>query len=571
MSRVRTYESTVFGPTCDALDTLLTGFQLRNSVSDRLVFPNMGAYTAKTLYRGMKQYKNGYEKSFRSIPPDILMVLSVEESRSPEYKSLVCRLPKRVRGDLWMMAHIVWDWIACLIATNITHPIGRSSQRSRINRYFTFRVNNLRISWILAIGFHKIGEKRERDMSHVFDFESFMYRVKNQRSQRQASRLTSVLRGAKGSMLMLLWVKYSNVSTLQEVVGPPAMPTIRQGGTTTKAQLLFEAASNGNLWRLKNLAAELDVEKRIAATVASIKNSKGESTLHLGAAEGNGDICNWGFVMAAVDWPEELNQFKPGDEEAKNVVIDFFGLAGRLSQLFNPNIPKSISKRILHSAFGVKREACLSCFFTKVRIMTLRRIVVPEVPSPDEVEVYLVLQDCLRLRENYVFREEVAPWDKEVITDPSTPKPGPNSFSYSSEAKTNYNYYNVKHSIQNSSPDSGQNILKSDPRVGDESGQTILVAQGPQKELAFKDIYDVSDAIKYALKAEEFIRSSPSTTASATSTLVASSSKPPPTKVGPVTCYECKEIGHVRSECPKRKRVGLTQDEENFTPSERSH
>ncbi|KAF9621424.1 hypothetical protein IFM89_021463 [Coptis chinensis] len=38
-----------------------------------------------------------------------LKVLSVEESRSPEYKSLVCRLPKRVRGDLWMMAHAVWD------------------------------------------------------------------------------------------------------------------------------------------------------------------------------------------------------------------------------------------------------------------------------------------------------------------------------------------------------------------------------------------------------------------------------------------------------------------------------
>ncbi|KAF9594373.1 hypothetical protein IFM89_030502 [Coptis chinensis] len=28
---LRTYESTVFGPTCDALDRLLTGFQLRNS------------------------------------------------------------------------------------------------------------------------------------------------------------------------------------------------------------------------------------------------------------------------------------------------------------------------------------------------------------------------------------------------------------------------------------------------------------------------------------------------------------------------------------------------------------
>ncbi|KAF9589212.1 hypothetical protein IFM89_020527 [Coptis chinensis] len=68
--------------------------------------------------------------------------------------------------------------------------------------------------------------------------------------------------------------------------------------------------------------------------------------------------------------------------------------------------------------------------------------------------------------------------------------------------------------------------------------------------------------------AEDLFRSSPSTIASATSTHVTSSSKPPPTKVGPITCYECKEIGHVRSDCPKHKRVGLTQDEENLTHPE---
>ncbi|KAF9615378.1 hypothetical protein IFM89_023029 [Coptis chinensis] len=42
-----------------------------------------------------------------------------------------------------------------------------------------------------------------------------------------------------------------------------------------------------------DLAAELDVGKGIVATVVSIKNSKGESALHLGAAEGNGDICKY--------------------------------------------------------------------------------------------------------------------------------------------------------------------------------------------------------------------------------------------------------------------------------------
>lgn len=44
---VRTHASTVFGPTCDALDTVLTGHQLPElQVNDWLVFPNMGAYTA---------------------------------------------------------------------------------------------------------------------------------------------------------------------------------------------------------------------------------------------------------------------------------------------------------------------------------------------------------------------------------------------------------------------------------------------------------------------------------------------------------------------------------------------
>uniref|UniRef100_A0A5B7BKQ0 ornithine decarboxylase n=1 Tax=Davidia involucrata TaxID=16924 RepID=A0A5B7BKQ0_DAVIN len=43
----RTYPSTVFGPTCDALDTVLTGYQLPElQVNDWLVFSKMGAYTA---------------------------------------------------------------------------------------------------------------------------------------------------------------------------------------------------------------------------------------------------------------------------------------------------------------------------------------------------------------------------------------------------------------------------------------------------------------------------------------------------------------------------------------------
>jgi AMP deaminase len=63
-----------------------------------------------------------------------------------------------------------------------------------------------------------------------------------------------------------------------------------------------------------------------------------------------------------------------------------------------------------------------------------------ETPSPDEIEAYKVLQKCLELREKYMFREEVAPWEKEIITDPSTPKPNPNPFYYEQQTKTEHHF-----------------------------------------------------------------------------------------------------------------------------------
>ncbi|PKA62695.1 AMP deaminase [Apostasia shenzhenica] len=61
-----------------------------------------------------------------------------------------------------------------------------------------------------------------------------------------------------------------------------------------------------------------------------------------------------------------------------------------------------------------------------------------ETPSIDEVEVYKILQECLEMRQSYLFREEVSPWKKEVITDPSTPKPNPNPFAYAAEQKSDH-------------------------------------------------------------------------------------------------------------------------------------
>lgn len=68
-----------------------------------------------------------------------------------------------------------------------------------------------------------------------------------------------------------------------------------------------------------------------------------------------------------------------------------------------------------------------------------------ETPSADEAEVYRTIQHCLGLREHYMFRESVAPWEKEIITDPSTPKRNLNPFDYTPEKKTDVSLYVLFH------------------------------------------------------------------------------------------------------------------------------
>ncbi|KAK4418904.1 AMP deaminase [Sesamum alatum] len=74
------------------------------------------------------------------------------------------------------------------------------------------------------------------------------------------------------------------------------------------------------------------------------------------------------------------------------------------------------------------------------------RISPTEIPSPDEVEVYRALQDCLELRRSYVFKEAVAPWEKEIISDPSTPKPILNPFDHNPEGKSDH-YFQMEDGV----------------------------------------------------------------------------------------------------------------------------
>ncbi|CAK7343874.1 unnamed protein product [Dovyalis caffra] len=69
-----------------------------------------------------------------------------------------------------------------------------------------------------------------------------------------------------------------------------------------------------------------------------------------------------------------------------------------------------------------------------------------EVPSPDEVESYIVLQECLEMRKRYLFKEAIAPWEKEIISDPSTPKPNPDPFSHTPEGKSDH-YFEMQDGV----------------------------------------------------------------------------------------------------------------------------
>ncbi|KAK9073079.1 hypothetical protein SSX86_007401 [Deinandra increscens subsp. villosa] len=74
------------------------------------------------------------------------------------------------------------------------------------------------------------------------------------------------------------------------------------------------------------------------------------------------------------------------------------------------------------------------------------RITPYETPSLDEAEVYRTLQVCLEMRNSYVFRESIAPWEKEVISDPSTPKRNPNPFDFLPETKSDH-YFEMEDGV----------------------------------------------------------------------------------------------------------------------------
>lgn len=58
---------------------------------------------------------------------------------------------------------------------------------------------------------------------------------------------------------------------------------------------------------------------------------------------------------------------------------------------------------------------------------------ITEEPSEEEKEVCRYMHECMALRDKYIFRERIPTWEKEEITDPSTPKANPYPFQIEAE------------------------------------------------------------------------------------------------------------------------------------------
>lgn len=94
------------------------------------------------------------------------------------------------------------------------------------------------------------------------------------------------------------------------------------------------------------------------------------------------------------------------------------------------------------------REPCFDVFGGKlkgsvkalsIKILKVFSQLFSETPSTDEAEVFRTIQTCLEMRESYMFRESVTPWEKENINGSSQLKPNQNPFDHTPEKKTEVN------------------------------------------------------------------------------------------------------------------------------------
>ncbi|KAH8505955.1 hypothetical protein H0E87_012969 [Populus deltoides] len=67
--------------------------------------------------------------------------------------------------------------------------------------------------------------------------------------------------------------------------------------------------------------------------------------------------------------------------------------------------------------------------------------------SPMGIDYYSsFFKNALKCEKRYVFKEAIAPWEKEIISDPCTPKPNPDPFSYTPEGKSDH-YFEMQDGV----------------------------------------------------------------------------------------------------------------------------
>ncbi|XVE84922.1 hypothetical protein DITRI_Ditri17bG0050700 [Diplodiscus trichospermus] len=76
--------------------------------------------------------------------------------------------------------------------------------------------------------------------------------------------------------------------------------------------------------------------------------------------------------------------------------------------------------------------------FTKTSLPV--RSILLDSTNVEEEEVRKMVRECLELRDNYVYREEIAPWTKEPVTKPSTPKARSDPFHFEPVEKTAHHF-----------------------------------------------------------------------------------------------------------------------------------
>ncbi|XLR10886.1 hypothetical protein S83_038824, partial [Arachis hypogaea] len=114
-------------------------------------------------------------------------------------------------------------------------------------------------------------------------------------------------------------------------------------------------------------------------------------------------------------------------------------------------IDSSLSKQWLHnlqSEIGILADGTLALRQILIQGVDMfgKRIGFLKFDFSFDFNFSFFLKECLEMRKRYVFKEAVAPWDKEVISDPSTPKPNPQLFFYAPEGKSDH-YFEMQDGV----------------------------------------------------------------------------------------------------------------------------